>query len=160
MTKGGARARSGPAPDPNALRRDRASDSMWWEVLPAEGRNAPAPHFPLLDPTDRELDLWSAEWARPQAMKWEQNGQENEVALYVRTLVAAEQVEASAALRVLVLRQQEHLGLTMAGLARNRWKIGQPAAEPVTKTAPRKSTKGRARDASVRNRLQVLDGGS
>lgn len=53
MTRGGARVNSGPPPDPNALRRDRAEDKAGWTVLPAAGRSGRTPKWPLLpDPTD------------------------------------------------------------------------------------------------------------
>lgn len=48
MPRGGARLNSGPAPDENALRRDRPSDKAGWTVLPASGREAEAPGWPLL----------------------------------------------------------------------------------------------------------------
>lgn len=54
---------------------------------------------------------------------WERNGQEHEVALYVRSLVAAERRTAPVSLRVLVRQQQEALGISMPGLLRNRWLI-------------------------------------
>lgn len=105
--------------------------------------------------------MWAAEWARPQALKWEQNGQEVEVAMYVRTLVAAELAEATAAMRVLVLRQQEHLGLTIAGLARNKWRIGDVQAVPVpVKAAAAKQRARKDAKSTVRDRLKVLEGGS
>lgn len=83
---------------------------------------------------------------------WERNGQELEVALYVRSLVAAEQMDASVAARTLVRQQQEALGLSVPGLARNRWKIG--GDEPRSKPAKRSRSGGR----SVRERLRVVTG--
>lgn len=51
MTSGGARARSGPAPDPNALRRTR--DAKEWIKLKREGRgDVPAPEWPLEPPPE------------------------------------------------------------------------------------------------------------
>lgn len=47
MPRGGARANSGPPPDPNALRRDRKEDKAGWTILPAEGRTGPLPEWPL-----------------------------------------------------------------------------------------------------------------
>lgn len=151
MAKGGARARSGPAPDPNALRRDRKNDGEWVE-LPAEGRDGPTPQWPLDQASTRELDLWSGEWERPQALMWEINGQDVEVALYVRSLVAAEQLDAPVAARTLVRQQQEALGISVPGLHRNRWRIS--GATPT----PRKqeSTSGQS---SIRDRLKVVQGG-
>ena len=123
MAKGGARARSGPAPDPDALRRER--DGGDWMTLPAAGRAGEAPEWPLAGQTEREAELWAREWRRPQAVMWERFGQELEVALYVRSVADAESREASVAARTLVRQQQEALGLSVPGLARNRWRIEQ-----------------------------------
>jgi hypothetical protein len=63
---------------------------------------------------------------------WEVKGQELQVALYVRSLREAERPGASVAARTLLLRQEEYLGLSEPGLARNRWIIdaGSPTDEP------------------------------
>lgn len=148
MPKGGARARSGPAPSPTSLRQKDGD----WIRLPAAGRTSPAPEWPLTDPTDREADLWAREWRRPQALVWEANGQEIEVALYIRSLAEAEAPGAAATLRTLVRQLQEALGLTVPGLARNRWTIDAEipvAASSSSAPAPRR--------ASSRSRLKVVE---
>ena len=129
--KGGARGRSGPAPDPNALRRDRDGDT--WVTLPSDGREGVAPDWPLVNQTDREAELWANEWSRPQAVMWERNGQELEVALYVRTVVAAEAPDATTACRTLVRQQQEALGISLPGLSRNHWRIEGADSSPVAR---------------------------
>lgn len=148
----GYHGRGGRAPDPNALRRDRKDDRASWVTLPASGREGPPPEWPLSDPTARELVLWEREWRRPQAVVWEAFGLALEVALYVRTLVAAEGPKATAAQVLLVLRQQEHLGLSVPGLTRNRWRIGDDPAAPE-RGQPRSSS---ARP-SARERLRAVD---
>lgn len=148
MSRGGARARSGPPPDPSALKRERDGDQ--WTTLPVEGRAGDPPEWPLARATIREKALWAREWARPQAVEWERNGQELEVALYVRSLVAAEKAKASVPARTLVRQQQEALGLSLPGLLRNRWRIGQP--EPAPKRAPSPEP--------VRDRFTVVAGGA
>lgn len=186
MAKGGARARSGPPPQFDALRRDR--DRRDWIVLPAEGRDGPTPEWPLtgalahlvlpsffhrIEDEDtkarvlaeaeatasaafaRELELWEREWRRPQAVAWEANGQEIEVALYVRALAAAEDPGAKVTLRTLVKQQQEALGISLPGLARNRWMIGSTKPEAPSPSA----AVSRAR-SSARNRFRVVDGGA
>lgn len=157
MPKGGARAHSGPPPDPNALRRDR--DSGEWLVLPAAGRPEKAPEWPLENQTDREAAIWEIEWARPQAVMWEQNSQELEVAMYVRSFATAEQMNATVAARTLVRQQQEALGLSLPGLHRNKWRIeGEPLPPPTPK--PR-GKKGKAKTPrSARSRFKVVDGGA
>src|SRR5690606_10612763 len=96
MPKGGARTRSGPPPDPNALRRAR--DASEWTVLPAAGRQGPPPEWPLPTSSRRERDVWAELWTRPQAVVWERQRQHHEVALYVRRLVEAEARGAVVAL--------------------------------------------------------------
>ncbi len=150
MAKGGARSRSGPAPEPNALRRIR--DDGDWITLPADGRPGDPPKFPLSKPAKRELTIWKAEWTRPQAIMWERNGQEVEVALYVRCLYEGEDRHAATSLRTLIVRMQEALGISATGLARNRWRIATAAIEPAEP--------GKAPAApSTRDRFQVIAGG-
>lgn len=131
MVKGG-HGRGGPPPDPMALRRDRGDDRGWMH-LPAAGRQGDPPPWPLSRAPRRELDLWAAEWRRPQAVLWEANGQEIEVALYVRTLREAEAQGASSARRTLVRQMQEALAITHGGLLRFRLII-------ATGDAPRRPT--------------------
>lgn len=146
MTSGGARARSGPAPDRNAIRNGRAGAD--WIRLPSSGRKGDPPTFPLPRATMREKAIWADEWKRPQAMMWAANGQALEVALYVRTVREAERPHATASLRSLLVRMQEHLGLSQPGLARNRWLIVDDAAiaQPSGDSAPRPVLISDARD--------------
>lgn len=149
MSSGGARLRSGPPADPNALRRDRPSDGEWL-VLPAEGRRGPLPEFPLPLASDRELDVWAGLWRKPQALLWERNGQDLEVALHVRTFVEAEQPEAGAALRNLVRQQLSELLLSIPAMNAARIRFGDVAvsdsAEVVVLARP-----------SARERLRALN---
>lgn len=147
MPRGGARVRSGPAPDPTALRRER--DKAEWVDLPAEGRQGEPPDWPLPDRLHGELELWTREWKRPQAVMWERNGQELEVALFVRSIVIAEGPKATAADRNVVQRKMSDLGLTVPGLRANRWRIVDSAAKPA---APSKTKAKR----SARDRLKVV----
>jgi hypothetical protein len=151
MTSGGARARSGPAPDPNAFRRER--DAGEWTELPAGGRAGDPPDWPLSDMSSRELQLWVRLWRMPQALMWERFGQEFEVALYARQLERFERPKSPIILGTLVRQMADSLGLTTPGLRANRWKImrDETAATPAAATAgPRRSS---------RNRLKVLAGG-
>jgi hypothetical protein len=93
--------------------------------------------------------LWNREWKRPQAVEWERNGQEVEVALYVRSLVAAEKLDAPTNLRTLVKQQQEALGISLPGLARNRWRIGDSALKREVAKA------GGSNVVSIRDRLKA-----
>ena len=148
MAKGGARTRSGPAPDPNALRRDRKSDGEWL-LLPAEGRKGDPPPWPLPDQSDREVDVWANLWRKPQAVAWERFGLVDEVALYCRTRCEAEVSGASTPLRTLARQHADALGLTMPGMGSLRWRIA------TDETAAKRATKAPARPSS-RSRLKVV----
>jgi hypothetical protein len=147
--RGGARTRSGPPPDPTALRRER--DSNDWVKLPAAGRTGRTPTWPLTDPHPRELHLWRGLWHTPQSLMWEALGQEIEVALYVRRLCEAEVHESATNLSTLVRQLADSLGLTTPGLRASRWTIVDE--EPVEQhvTAP---------TSSIRSRLQVVADGT
>lgn len=145
--KGGARTRSGPAPDPNALRRNRPKDAGEWTELPAEGRTDPAPDWPLpLKPAAAELVLWNREWRRPQALMWESQGQELEVALYVQAVLIT-QGDHKAADRTLVRQMMDSLGISTPGLRAARWKIVE---QPEVSAQPSSSA------ASIKDRLAAI----
>lgn len=105
----------------------------------------------MSSPSERELELWAGEWRRPQAVVWEQASQELEVALFVRSLVKAEALDASTSIRTLVKQQMEALGISVPGMLRNRWRIGQPVS-------PEDETLDEGDD--VRGRLSVVTGGA
>lgn len=154
----GESSRSGPAPDPNALRRERGDDAEWF-FLPAEGRKGKAPKIPLPSPTTRERALWTRVWKKPQAVAWERFGQLEEVALYVRRYCESEQAGAPAALGTLVHRLGDSLGLTTSGMHRNRWVLGTVNRPAVASPAASSSKRSSAR-SSMRDRFQVVDGGA
>lgn len=124
MSRGGARARSGPAPTSTERSHKATADGQGWTTLPAEGRDGPEPAFPLVSPSDREMDLWARLWETPQAIMWDQLRQEFEVASYVRLLVRAEAPRSSAIIWGQVKQLAESLGLSVSGMQRNRWTIG------------------------------------
>jgi hypothetical protein len=90
-------------------------------------------------------------WALPQAVVWDTNLQEIEVALYVRALKVAEANGASVAARNLVRQLMDGLGLTTAGLLRNRWII-TAESEPRPKHDPGDAP------SSIKDRLKVVEG--
>ena len=155
MPRGGARSVSGPPPDPNALRRDRPTDSAGWVTLPNEGPTAPAPVFPLVNPNDREHEVWDELWATPQAHMWHALKQEWEVAFFVRKLVEAEKPKASTELRKSIRQDFDSLGLSVQGMLRNRWRIAGVTPEQSTEDTPRTAP----RRKSTRDRLKVVNGG-
>lgn len=150
MASGGARARSGPAPDPMALRRDRKDDAAW-VVLPAEGYKGEVPAFPLPDALAAETELWSTLWRKPQAAMWAQLGLEFEVAAYVRAFLESVQAEASAGLKTAVLRMAAEIGLSLPGMHQMRWRI---AADEVAEKRAETNPSG---PVSARDRLKALN---
>lgn len=153
MASGGARANSGPAPDPNALRRDRKSDGEWL-TLPSEGRAGVAPEWPLDTVTDREARLWETLWTRPVAILWERDRQVEYVALYVRTFVEAESIGAATALRTLVKQLAGELLLTIPAMHSARVKI---AADQL---AEKRDETPEPRPKSARDRMKVVNDGA
>jgi hypothetical protein len=152
MPRGGARVRSGPPPDPNALRRERDADQ--WDHLPEGGRQSDPPPWPLAKPTVREKTLWAREWQRPQAVMWEREHLEEEVAVYVRAMYRFEGPKHQAADGTLMRMLADDLGISMSGLAKHRWIIGGAGASAPA-AAPRKMAAG-----SARERFGVIDGGA
>ncbi|MFF8942833.1 hypothetical protein ACF1A5_11290 [Streptomyces sp. NPDC014864] len=77
------------------------------------------------------MTLWERLWETPQATMWEQLHQDFEVASYVRLLVRAESPRSSAIVWGQVKQFAESLGLSVSGMARNRWTIGTTEDEDM-----------------------------
>lgn len=131
LASGGARARSGPAPDPDSYR----SQGRDWIDLPAGGFSGVVPVFPLADALSSEVELWDELWRKPQAQAWSALGLKFQVAAYVRAFLESVQADASAGLKTAVLRMETELGLSIAGMKQNLWRIGTDGA--VAQSAPR-----------------------
>lgn len=123
MPKGGARARSGPAPSPDSLNRQR--DGAEWVKLPSTGRKGDVPAWPthMGDFDGDEERVWRRLWKTPQALVWEADGVHDTVALYVRSLCEAAKPDASTAVRTLVRQQQDALLLSIPALHSARFVI-------------------------------------
>ena len=150
MTSGGARNRSGPAPDPRALRRDRQDDAGW-VTLPADGYKGDVPDFPLSGALGAELELWEKLWRKPQAAMWAELGLDYEVAAYVRAFLKATGPEASPNLMVAIYRGSAEIGLSLPGMHGLRWKIATSVGEIDRPPAARKASSSRARLKAVPN---------
>lgn len=176
MPSGGARARSGPAPDPNALRRDRADDKSWL-TLPSEGFSGEVPGYPLpkisvynvyysdkervreLDEGatearwDAETELWADLWRKPQAHMWTALGLKYQVAAYVRAYIESTGPESNSGLKTAVLRMEAELGLSTVGMNALRWKFASDELGEKRASVPAK------RSSSVKSRLKAVNGG-
>ncbi len=178
MTSGGTRGRSGPAPDPNALRRDRKDDAAW-VTLPIEGYVGDVPEFPLtkiaiydvyvvdkkrikelnVEATEQrwqdELDLWAELWEKPQAYQWSKLGLELQVASYVRAFHDSVAAGAPASMKTAVLRMSAEIGLSLPGMHQLRWKFStDELAARREEVAPRVSV----RRSSMKDRLRAVNG--
>lgn len=150
--QGGARNRSGPQADPGSLTSARRNLSF--TALPSAGYRGDVPEFPLLDPSGRELDVWAEAWSTPQAAAWAQEPwRHRTVAQWVRWSVRMEDHEAGASIVAGVLRLQDQIGLSPAGLKENGWAIAKDEvkAKRETPAAPR---------SSARDRLTVVEASS
>lgn len=147
MGSGGARNRSGPAPDPNSGRSDRRGYKL--TALPSEGYQGEVPAFPLprmivmttvfeeksrhevpdVDQTavlaEREAEVWAEAWATPQACAWSmQSWRWPIVAEFCRLKTIVEMNPGANAQLVNQLhRYRDQIGLSPAGLTGNGWAI-------------------------------------
>jgi hypothetical protein len=156
VPSGGARNRSGPPPDPGSLR----SAGREWLTLPAKGREGPAPEWPLTRATVRELALWAQLWRKPQAILWQENGQEIEVAMHVRHLVLSEGRKAPTAARSLLRQQMDSLLLTLPALRAAGVRVGYAGSSIGAAATPIEDAEGSVPAArsissarSIRDRL-------
>lgn len=177
MPKGGARNRSGPAPDPKSGRSERRGIKL--AALPAQGYDGDVPEWPLpnravyrweyedkrrfqvLDEDateavrDRELEMWAWAWSTPQAWAWAQPSESwrlHTVAMWVRTYVLCESSEATAADKGSLHRFADQIGMTPAGLKENGWaiaadEVGERAAERSDKPKPARRLRAVSGDA-------------
>lgn len=152
MPSGGARARSGPAPDPQALRRERRDDADW-VTLPAEGYTGVVPRFPLIAALGAETDLWTILWRKPQAFMWAKLGLEYEVAAYVRAFLESTEAEASAGLKTAVLRMSAEIGLSLPGMHSLRWKFAEDELGARREDRPQRV------GGSAKDRLKIINSG-
>lgn len=129
-SRGGARNRSGPAPDPSSGRSERRGLSF--QALPNEGYRGNVPDWPLgggpEQVVDREQAVWAEVWQTPQAAAWAiEAWRWPIIAEYCRLKAIVEaDPAASAALVAQLHRYRDQIGLTPAGLRENGWAIAQP----------------------------------
>jgi hypothetical protein len=99
--------------------------------------------------------LWAWAWSMPQAAAWSlESWRWQTVAMWVRTMVVCESLEATAADKNSLHRFADQIGMTPAGLRENGWRIAadQLAEKRVERAAPAPSTRGRlkaVRDAAA-----------
>lgn len=161
MSRGGARNRSGPQPDPMSGRSDRRG--LQFLALDPGGFRGDPPEWPLADSVaadliaGAELANWRSVWMTPQAIAW--HGEPWRwpiVAEYCRIKAIVEvNPGASAALVAQLHRYRDQIGLTPAGLRENGWQI---TATPVHEEPVAGSRGGGSRGGGSRGRLKVIQG--
>jgi hypothetical protein len=110
----------GPAPNPNARRRNARPN---YTQLPATGYSGTVPDWPLSAATVAERSAWVGLWRTPQAAAWAQMELVRPVARYVRALVQAEKRGATAFMLSEVRQLEDRLGLTPMSMLRLRWEV-------------------------------------
>ena len=155
MPRGGARTGAGRPPDPSSLAESLRIESGTIRTLPKQ-RSGSAPAWPLSKASARESTVWKQMWKRPQAIVWEEQGSERQVAMYVRTSVEAEVPGATAALRGLLLRQENDLLLSHAALLRAGFRISVNPS-PAQTVSSSKPQAARRAVPSARGRLRAVE---
>ena len=129
----------GPAPDPNARRRNKRQAAM---VLPVGGRVGRAPAFPIKG--QRVPAVWRELWLTPQSAAWEKLGYHRTVARYALLLQSAEKPDATAALLNEVRQLEDRLGLTPMSMKRLEWVISDDeVSEKRSEKKPASKSDGR-----------------
>lgn len=181
MVAGGARARSGPAPDPDSGRS--AARGLNFQALPSEGYKGRIPDFPL-DPIvlfsehfedgakvreadedasadfhSREGVVWVEAWRSPQGAAWAvESWRWPVVAEYCRLKVTVELDPGSnAALVGQLHRYREQIGLTPAGLRLNGWQIARDEVGARREKSPAPEVSGGRMSARERRLKAVGD---
>lgn len=167
MPKGGARTRSGPAPDENSGRSEQRGFSL--TALPSEGYRGRAPAFPLpkinrygVDGPNaaatrtfraREIAIWREIWKTPQAAAWsKESWRWPTVGEFCRIKAAVElDPDSNAALLSRLREYRNEIGLSPDGLKANGWKVAgdEVAAKAAKKATPAKRTEPTRRLRSV-----------
>lgn len=136
----------GPAPkDPSTRRRRNVQPEA--VVLPAEGRQGPAPAWPIT--TQPEPSCWAGLWLLPQAVMW--TGFERQIASYALLLERAESGAASMALFAEIRLIEDRFGLSPRSMLSLRWTIA-PTDDRSTASTRRPSRSA----GDPRERLRVV----
>jgi hypothetical protein len=149
MAKGGARNRSGPPADPNSGRSERRGYKL--TELPSEGFTGSVPAFPFPSSSERELEVWEWAWRTPQACAWSlpsESWRVPFVARWVRMSVRAEADDSPASLQAPLMRLEDRIGFSTAGLAEMGWavkrdEVGEKRTEHTPPEPVRRSSRDR-----------------
>lgn len=135
-------------PKPDGQKVHRNPVKFDWQTLPAEGRSGPAPKLPPLRRWRKTTrDAWARQWAKPQAVMWDQTGDTMMRWAILSDMLAAGEGTAPALSAELRQIEDRH-GLNPKAMLQLRWRIAADEAAAETSTG---------KPASV-SRLHVVDG--
>lgn len=133
----------GPPPKNGAVRRNARVGPL---LLPAAGRKAIAPEWPIPGPISREERFaWTELWETPQSVAWENLGWTRTVARYCRIMVAAEQPDAKAALLAQAVALEDRLGLTPKSMRMLMWSIASDEVADKRENPSARGARGRVK---------------
>ncbi len=141
----------GPAPKPNAHRNKSHSATFQWTVLPAEGRQEPAPPVPSWhDFSDDATAEWKRWWSTPWATQWSEDDPALGRLLYIFDQLISG--EGSAALFAEARQIEDRLGFSPKSRMQLRWLIAddETGAAPKTGGAPVSSPTATARRRTLK----------
>lgn len=150
---------SGPPPAESVRRRNKERPET--VILPADGRQAPAPLWPLKVAADTEVaeaehGVWEELWKLPQATQWATTGWRRTLARYARLLVRAE-FEDDLPRAQECRHLEDRLGLNPLSMRRLFWQVdGEPVGMTPTPTRPIRRT---SEDRRERVEMTLLPGG-
>ena len=110
----------GPIPKHPSQRRRTNPPLANVKLLPSEGRQGNPPPWPLPNPAEDELTVWTEAWRTPMAVEWEKLSWTRPIARYVRQVVRAEAPDVAAATLAEVRQLEDRFGLTHMSMLRLR----------------------------------------
>ncbi|MDQ1217990.1 hypothetical protein [Microbacterium arborescens] len=148
------RSGAGPAPDTSSLREVARQEAGLLRTLPQQ-RAGRAPAWPFgKKATAAERALWLKLWKLPQAILWEEQHVERDVALYVRMSILVESGTETAAKVKSVRDQARTLLIELDSLTKAGYRISSQTASPAVRSSAADAK--RAAVPSSRGRLQAL----
>lgn len=123
----------GPAPKPNAHRRQGHAETFQWVQLPPEGRQGPPPPIPEWhDWSEAARDEWTRWWSTPWATQWHADDPALGRLLYIFDQIITG--HGNAALMAEARQIEDRLGFSPKSRLQLRWLIatGDPARASQT----------------------------
>lgn len=150
MTSGGARSRSGPAPDPNSGASDRRG--LTFTQLPTDGYDGPVPDYPA-PIVGSAFKWWEWAWSTPQAALWatpQWSWVVPAVADWCRIKALLEAPDAPASLWAALRQREGDILLSNDALLRAGYRVA------VNELSEKRSESAEPKRTSARDRLRAV----